>query len=113
MPSPIIQTGSPERWTLRKFLHLVVHQRDIRRIHGDIAAYTAHSDAYLRHFQCRRVVDAVADHTDRLSGTLDFVDIIQLILRQTVGTNLPNVKLRRNSICRVLMIASQQNRLDL
>ena len=49
---------------MRKLPDLVVHERDICSIHGNITAHTAHRYADIRFFECRRIVYAVADHAD-------------------------------------------------
>lgn len=53
-----------ERYQMRKLPDLVVHERDICSIHGNITAHTAHRNADIRFFECRRIVYAVADHAD-------------------------------------------------
>ena len=43
---------------------VVIDQRDVRGVHGDVAAHAAHGDAHIRLFQGGRIVDAVSDHAD-------------------------------------------------
>ena len=97
---------------MRKLLHLVIHQRDIRRVHGNIAAYAARGDAHVRFFQGRRVVDPVADHAHRLSLLLILSDGCQLILRQAVGPHLTNLPFGGNGRGGVFMVAGQQHGLN-
>ena len=61
---------------MRQFLHLVVHQGDVRRIHGDVAAYAAHGYAHLGSFQGRGIVDAITNHTHRLACSLILFDCL-------------------------------------
>lgn len=74
---------------MRQLPDLVIDQRNIRRVHGNVAADTAHGDAHVRFFERGRVVDPVADHTDRHGFALIRVDAVQLILRQGSLTGLP------------------------
>ena len=94
-----------------EFLYFVVHQGDIRRIHGNVASDAAHGDAHLRFFQGGRVVDAVADHADRAARILIFADGLQLVLRKAVRTHRADLKLRGDGFRRVFMVARQKDRL--
>ena len=80
---------------MRQLLHLVVHQRDIRGVHGDITAHAAHGDADVRLFECRRIVRAVADHADRHALRLIFPDGVQLILRQECSCTVEKHKAKQ------------------
>ena len=95
-----------------QLLYLVIHQRDVRRIHGDVAAHAAHGDAHLCSFQSGGVVDAVADHAHRLSGRLIPVDGCQLILRQAVSAHRPDPQPSGDRLGGVFMVAGKQHRLD-
>lgn len=71
---------------MRQLLHLIVHQRDIRGVHGDIAAHAAHGDADVRLFECRRIVHAVAGQQDRLHTEIgQGGDGLRAFLPQRVG----------------------------
>ena len=73
---------------------------------------SAHGDAHTGFFQSRRIVDAVADHAYFSAFLLSVVDPVQLILRQTCGENLVDLKLRCDVTRRIFMIARQQHRCD-
>ena len=45
-----------KRQQMRKFLHLVVHERDVGGVYGDVAAHAAYSDAYVGALERGRVV---------------------------------------------------------
>ena len=94
-----------------QFLDLVSHQRDIRRIHSDVAANAAHGNAHIRLFQSRSVVDAVTDHAHRKFLGLIFTDVLQLILRQAICPDFSDMQLFRNGFGGVFMVAGQQDRL--
>ena len=100
-----------QRHQVRKLLDLIVHQRDICRVHGDITARRAHRDADRRLFQSRRVIDAVSDHAHRASARFKFFDIPQLILRQTAGSDIVHMHLRRDRARRGFMVSCEQHRL--
>ena len=68
---------------MRKLANLIVYQRDIRRVNGNVASYAAHRNADSRFFERGRVIDTVSDHAD----------------------------LRCNRIGYRLMVAREQNRL--
>lgn len=51
---------------LRQLLEVAGRQQDARRLDGDVRP-AAHGDRAVRHGERRRVVDAVADHADRLA----------------------------------------------
>ena len=80
---------------MRQLLHLIVHQRDIRGVHGDITAHAAHGDADVRLFECRRIVHAVADHADRHALRLIVPDGVQLILRQECSCTVEKHKAKQ------------------
>lgn len=44
---------------------IIVHKGNVRRIHRNVAAHTAHGDAHMRLFQCGRIVYAVPYHANR------------------------------------------------
>ena len=94
---------------MRQLPDLVVNQRDIRRLHGNVTADAAHRDADPRRFQGGRVIDAVSDHTHGLAFLLVFSDAAQLIFRQTAGAHLLNAEPGCNGLRRVLVVARQQN----
>lgn len=81
-----------------QFLDLVIHQRNVRRIHGDIAAYAAHGNAHVGFFQGRSVIDAVPDHAHRKFLGLIFTDVLQLILRQAICPDFSDMQLFRNGL---------------
>ena len=95
-----------------QFLDLVIHQRDIRRVHGDVAANAAHGNAHIRLFQSRSVVDAVTDHAHRKFLGLIFTDVLQLILRQAVCPDFSDMQLFRNGFGGVFMVAGHHRLID-
>lgn len=92
---------------MRQLLHLIVHQRDIRGVHGDITAHAAHGDTDVRFFECRRIVHAVADHAHGRARALVFADMRQLILRQTIRVQLAYMQAVCDSPRGILMVARQ------
>ena len=96
-----------------KLFYFIIHQCNIRRIHGDIASHAAHGDAHICLFQRRRVVDAVSDHTHSLIFLLIRLYLLQLILRKTVGMYLLDLKLSGNGPGRIFMIPRQKHRLHI
>ena len=96
---------------MRQLLHRIIHQRDIRGVHGDITAHAAHGDADVRLFECRRIVHAVADHADRHALRLIVPDGVQLILRQAVCPRLADLQLPGDGPGCVFVVAGQQDRL--
>ena len=95
-----------------QLLHLVINQRNVRRVHGDVAAHAAHGNAHIRLFQGRGIVDAVADHAHGQALRLVFSDIFQLVLRQAVGPDFCDMQLAGNGPGGVFMVAGEQDRLD-
>ena len=100
-----------QRDQVRQLLHLVVHERNIRRVHGDIAANAAHGDADVRFFKRRGVVHAVADHADGHSLRLIVPDVPQLILGQAVCPHLADMQLPCNGFGRGFVVAGEKYRL--
>ena len=96
---------------MRKLANLIVYQRDIRRVNGNVASYAAHCNADSRFFERGRVIDTVSDHADRASGLLEVINIAQLILREAPGAHGLHADLRCNRIGCRLMVAREQNRL--
>ena len=79
-----------------KLTDLVIHQSNICRVNGNIAAHAAHGNAYIGFFQRRSIVNAVADHTYLLILFLILPDPFQLILRPALIMNLIYVDLTGN-----------------
>ena len=96
-----------------QLLDLIIHQGDIRGVHGNVTAHTAHGYADIGLFQSRCIIDAVADHAHRLPLLLQRSDVLQLILRQTVCADLLYAETAANDVGRILVVAGQQHRLDL
>ena len=69
---------------MRQFLDLVIDERDIRGVHGDVAAHAAHGDANVGGLERGRVVYAVADHADLFAHGLIGADVGELVLGQAV-----------------------------
>ena len=67
-----------ERDEVRQFLDLVIDERDIRGVHGDVAAHAAHCDADIGGLERGRVVHAVADHADLIARSLIGADVDEL-----------------------------------
>ena len=95
-----------------QFLDLVIHQRDIRRVHGDVAANADHGNAHIRLFRSRSVVDAVTDHAHRKFLGLIFTDVLQLILRQAVCPDFSDMQLFRNGFGGIFMVAGHHRLID-
>ena len=89
---------------------VVVHQGDVRRVHGDVAAHATHGDAHQGFFQSGGVVDAVAHHAHRVPRLLAAVDPIQLILRAAVGLVHWNVQVSGNGAGGVLVVPGEEHR---
>ena len=102
-----------ERDEVRQFLDLVIDERDIRGVHGDVAAHTAHGDANVGGLERGRVVYAVADHADLFAHGLIGADVGELVLGQAVCVYLTDVELRGDGRGGILMVAREQHRLDL
>ena len=94
------------------FADVVVDQGDIRGVHGNVAANAPHGDAHLGLFQGGGVVDAVADHADRLAPALIPVDDIQLVLGQAAPFHLADPQLPGDGLGRLLVVPSQQHGSD-
>ena len=85
---------------MRQLADLILDQSNVRRIHRDITADTAHGDPHQRPLQRRRIVDAVAHHAYRPAAVLQLVYDRELILREALGphgpdSNRPGDPLRR------------------
>ena len=102
-----------ERDEVRQFLDLVIDERDIRGVHGDVAAHAAHGDANVGGLERGRVVYAVADHADLIARGLIGADVGELVLGQAVCVYLTDVELRGDGRGGILMVAREQHRLDL
>jgi len=102
-----------ERDEVRQLLDLVVDERDIRGVHGDVAAHAAHCDADIGGLERGRVVYAVADHADLCIRRLIGADVGELVLGQAVCVHLADVELRGNGRGGVLMVTREQHGLDL
>ena len=102
-----------ERDEVRQFLDLVIDERDIRGVHGDVAAHAAHGDANVGGLERGRVVYAVADHADLFAHGLIGADVGELVLGQAVCVYLTDVELRGDGRGGILMVAREQHRLDL
>ena len=94
-----------------QLLNFIVHQHDIRRLHGNIAANAAHGNAHIRLFQRGGVVDAVANHANRRARFLTAVDIGELLLRQAARADFAQGQPAADGFCRLLAVSGQQNRL--
>ena len=77
---------------------------------NNVTSHAAHCNADVSRFQRRGIVDAVADHADRLLLFLGSADELQLILRQTARTHLCDAQLSGNRLCSVGVVAGQKNR---
>ena len=98
---------------MRQLLDFVVDERDIRGVHGDVAAHAAHCDADIGGLERGRVVHAVADHADLFARGLIGADVGELVLGQAVCVHLADVELRGNGRGGVLMVTREQHGLDL
>ena len=98
-----------KRQQMRKFLHLVVHERDVGGVYGDVAAHAAHSDAYVGALERGRVVYAVADHADGQAALLIGFDAAELILWQPARAHFFNAEFRRDGVRGVGRVACQQH----
>lgn len=85
--------------------------RQQRQQQHDRKDHAAHGDAHIGLFQCRRVIDAVADHAHALSARLIISDVPQLILRQAIGVNIPDPQLAADGTRRFFVVAGQEHRL--
>ena len=102
-----------ERDEVRQLRDFVVDERDIRGVHGDVAAHAAHCDADIGGLERGRVVYAVADHADLIARGLIGADVGELVLGQAVCVHLADVELRGNGCGGVLMVTREQHGLDL
>ena len=102
-----------ERDEVRQLLDLVVDERDIRGVHGDVAAHAAHCNADIGGLERGRVVHAVANHADLIARGLIGADVGELVLGQAVCVHLADVELRGNGRGGVRMVAREQHGLDL
>ena len=92
-----------------KLADLVIDKGDICGIHRNVAADPAHGDAHVGHLKRRCVVDAVADHADRIAFPLISGYPVQFVLRQTTGMYIPDPELARDRIGGVLIVPGQEN----
>ena len=102
-----------ERDEVRQLLDFAVDERDIRGVHGDVAAHAAHCDADIGGLERGRVVHAVADHADLCTRRLIGANVGELVLGQAVCVHLADVELRGNGRGGVLMVTREQHGLDL
>ena len=98
---------------MRQLLDLVFDERDIRAVHGGVAAHAAHRDADIGGLERGRVVHAVADHADLFACGLIGADVGELVLGQAVCVHLADVELRGDGRGGVLMVTREQHGLDL
>ncbi len=97
---------------MRQLFHLVVYQRNIRGIYGDIASHSPHCDADSRFFQGWSVVHAIPDHTDRLSRRLIGADLFQFVFRKTICMYLADMELLSDRLRGIFMVSRQKHRLN-
>ena len=97
-----------ERHQVGQFLHLIVHQGDIGRIHSDITAGAAHGDAHIGLFQGRGIIHPITDHADGPSLILHLADMGQFILGQTARIHLGDAQFFRNAVGGTGVVAGQQ-----
>ena len=95
-----------------KLFNLVIHQGNVRGINGNVTAHTAHGDSHIGLFERRCVIDAIPDHTHLLSLLLIRSNLFKLIFRQTVCMNFLNSQLSANDVGRILVVASEEDRLN-
>ena len=100
---------SGERQQAGKLADLVIDEDDICGIYRNVAADPAHGDAHVGHFKRRCVVDAVADHADRIAFPLISGNPVQFILRQTTGMYIPDPELARDRIGGMKIVPGQEN----
>ena len=86
----IIRFGQAQQ--VGQLLDVVVDQRDVGGVHGDVASHAAHGDAHIRLFQGGCIVDAVPDHADMMSLLLVGVDPVQFVLRQAARMDFVDVR---------------------
>ena len=94
-----------------QFFYIIVYKGDVRRIHRNITAYTAHGNANLSFFQGRSIIDPIADHTHQFSLGLVDINSFQFIFRQTVGPNCPDMELRGDGVGGIFMVTCEQHRI--
>jgi len=70
-------------------------ERHVARLEGDVGA-GADGDADIGLRECRRVVDAVADHGHPLPRVLQRLHLGRLLLGQDLGEDLVDADLRRD-----------------
>ncbi len=100
-----------ERDQVRQLPDLVVYERDVGCVHGNVAADAAHCDADIRLLERGRIVHTVADHAHRPAAALGRVDVCQLVLRQARGVHVRDAEPSGDGLRRVRMVAGQQHRL--
>ena len=105
----IIRLERAIRWG--SFFYIIVYKGDVRRIHRNITAYTAHGNANLSFFQGRSIIDPIADHTHQFSLGLVDINSFQFIFRQTVGPNCPDMELRGDGVGGIFMVTCEQHRI--
>ena len=94
---------------MREFFYLIIHQSNICRIHGDIAADASHGNAHICFFQSRSIVDAVANHTDGFLIFLIRMDPLQFFFRPAAGMYFPDAKLPGDSFRGIIVIAGKKD----
>lgn len=62
-------------------LNVVIDQRNISRIHGNIASYATHSNADISFFQRRGVAIPITNYADLPVHVLTTTEAVQLIFR--------------------------------
>ncbi len=91
---------------------LVVHQHDVRRLDGRVAAHGAHGDADVRPAQHRCVVDAVA-HKGQLGlaglAGEQLLHLRHLVPGQQLAVHLVHAQLRRHRVCHLFGVAGEHD----
>lgn len=80
---------------VRNLGNVIAHQGDVGGFDRNVASHAAHRNANLGRFQCRRIVNAVTDHTNGPVFLLQSHDVFHLLLGQKLGSDLGNIDLCR------------------
>ena len=91
---------------------LVADQHRVGGFHGDVRPDPAHGDAGVCGCEGEGVVDAVADHADRLCAACAAPDDVHFILRQEIGPDVRNPHAARDGGRGMLIVAGEQHQRD-
>ena len=93
------------------FGNIIAHQRDVRRLYGDIASHAAHRHANVRRFECGRIVDPIADHAHGVPIRLQLFQMPDFFRGQQPGVYRRDTRLRGKIRGGLRIIPGEQHRI--